>query len=1260
MKRFGKIMFRLFLALVVVVLAAVGVACVLLASPKGLPWLVAGVERLVPGFTVQQVSGRFFSSWSLADISYRRGGFSVAVDALRLRWRGQELPHGLIVIDELAVAGIRLALPPASAPAGRSQGRKKAMDKGSAWLSIPSWLRLRLDKLAIADARLSRGGRETLVLESVSGGGRIGAGTVRLKDWRLAGKMAADTAEPIAFAVNLEDISMAGLLAATTARPATRIGLRGQISLSPGRGFAPVRGTLTIDGTLAKPELSLRLAAPVPLTLFAGAEQTDGHWHWHGGLLSGLSGEAISLSAVNANWRPMQISLKTEVFGLDAHYEATVSGAAAMPDRGDGRFALTLASDAGGLTLKECRLDGAFGVLHAKGSFAWKDGFSWQGEIEADGFNPAFFASDYAGALNVALTTSGSIAGDSRVGDLKIDTLSGQVRGYPVAGGGGLHFSGATLAIESLSLRSGQARLDMAGSIAEQIEITADVAIPDLSEVLAAAGGGLEARVALTGAVTQPRLAARVKGRDLSFGKGRDAGSGLDLALGLLTADFTGIWTTVKPEDSSFSGQFQAERLDKSNQRLLDSLKLSLDGSLAEHQAGLSVKAPLGEAAIHFAGGMKEKSWSGAIDSLSLAGAGIGRWQQNGAARLTLAADKSDLTGLVITGGDGGLRMSGGFAGEGAERFWRFAASDGKLPLSLFPALAPSAASQEDQRPGRRKVDRGAGGTASGTANGTNGIVAFAFSAEGNGSRLVQGQLSARTGQANLPGIPVLPGFQRIRLSETSLDIAVNGGLLSLGVASHFNGDHDLSANLALAAPDGVFDLKNLFALTQAPLSGTLRLNMADINFVGPVSHYTTMPSGAVAADFVAGGTPIHPRLTGKVTMPDNGQVEITSSGIDIKDVRIDAVIGADLAGLLAFRPSTEERRTGGEDGLTLDLTVHGSSGPGHATAVGVLKFPWAAPFFGDFSLVGNDCEIFRRPEYRIRGNPDVRMFFNRTHGKLTGAVAVTSAEIAPEQIQDSVGASSDLVIADEKEESPGWRFLTDLRIDLGDQVRFTGYGLTGLLRGNLLVKTDESGHFMGQGALQLADGGFTIYGRRLQIERGRLSFNGGAIDDPLLDARAQKQVLTKGAGVHEIVVGVDVSGSAHDPEFQLFSSEPLGDREILTYLLSGTSASNDAPDESLLSSAAKALGLDDQANLLGGMGLFDEVSLERNETDNSMSLMVGKRLTDDLFIGYDQNFVGDGSGAFKIRYNLGRGFMVETRSSGSISSADLFYSFEK
>jgi predicted SPOUT superfamily RNA methylase MTH1 len=48
---------------------------------------------------------------------------------------------------------------------------------------------------------------------------------------------------------------------------------------------------------------------------------------------------------------------------------------------------------------------------------------------------------------------------------------------------------------------------------------------------------------------------------------------------------------------------------------------------------------------------------------------------------------------------------------------------------------------------------------------------------------------------------------------------------------------------------------------------------------------------------------------------------------------------------------------------------------------------------------------------------------------------------------------------------------------------------------------------------------------------------------------------------------------------------------------------------------------------------------------NQDVSLVVGKRITEELYIGYDVNMFSQ-LGQFRVRYDLGRGFRVETRSS--------------
>jgi translocation and assembly module TamB len=74
---------------------------------------------------------------------------------------------------------------------------------------------------------------------------------------------------------------------------------------------------------------------------------------------------------------------------------------------------------------------------------------------------------------------------------------------------------------------------------------------------------------------------------------------------------------------------------------------------------------------------------------------------------------------------------------------------------------------------------------------------------------------------------------------------------------------------------------------------------------------------------------------------------------------------------------------------------------------------------------------------------------------------------------------------------------------------------------------------------------------------------------------------------------------------------------------------------------------------------LIDDLHLEGSSRKEDVSLVVGKRITEDLYIGYDMNMFSR-LGQFRVRYDLSRGFYVETRSSSESTGADIIYTFKK
>jgi translocation and assembly module TamB len=101
--------------------------------------------------------------------------------------------------------------------------------------------------------------------------------------------------------------------------------------------------------------------------------------------------------------------------------------------------------------------------------------------------------------------------------------------------------------------------------------------------------------------------------------------------------------------------------------------------------------------------------------------------------------------------------------------------------------------------------------------------------------------------------------------------------------------------------------------------------------------------------------------------------------------------------------------------------------------------------------------------------------------------------------------------------------------------------------------------------------------------------------------------------------------------------------------------------EQSLIGAAASALGVRGVNEITSRLGAYlpiDEIYLDGSSSSEDMSLVLGKHITEDLFIGYDHNFF-DATGEFRVNYNLGLGFSVETKSSVNSTSGDILYSIE-
>src|SRR6059058_5335270 len=271
------------------------------------------------------------------------------------------------------------------------------------------------------------------------------------------------------------------------------------------------------------------------------------------------------------------------------------------------------------------------------------------------------------------------------------------------------------------------------------------------------------------------------------------------------------------------------------------------------------------------------------------------------------------------------------------------------------------------------------------------------------------------------------------------------------------------------------------------------------------------------------------------------------------------------------------------------------AAGAGSVTAHGRFEWRELLPY-GRFHLEGTNLRVADIPEAQIDASPDLDFSVAGRRIEVSGKVTVPFAKIQPRNLADAVRASPDEVIVGSEVEDPAKRFeaMSAVTLVLGDKVNIDTSGLTGRLTGSLTIKSGYDPITRGTGELSVTEGKYTAYGRKLDIQLGRLIFTGGPIDDPGIDVRAVKQFP-------DVTAGVNVRGTLLQPHMTFFSDPPLPQSQVVSLILAGgslESAQTRTTGNSGAGTAALAQGGAILAQQLGSHVGIEDVSLESDITN--------------------------------------------------------------
>jgi len=848
-----------------------------------------------------------------------------------------------------------------------------------------------------------------------------------------------------------------------------------------------------------------------------------------------------------------------------------------------------------GLLVKSGEFQGSAYVQ--QGSFSWSDTLSWSADVSFEDFDPSALHPELPGQISGQIAVEGQQVEQRPEGSLTIRDLSGELRGQPLSGEGNIEFRDGRLKTKGITVQHGNSKVKVGGTAGEQLSLYAILSSPDISQLIPMAEGSLSVKGRLAGTQQDPALHATLDAEDLIYGEN---------SISTLKGDFHGQLRS----GGMFSTSLKSKGISASGVSLTGG-SVEISGSVEEHVLSLQAASEYGELLMKAGGGYRDRQWAGSLRNITLIPGDYGVWAQTGSASLVAGIDSLGLADLCLTDNEGKLCLDAEFKKAKEDFYWQIKSSlsGGILAWLNRWQLLPVP---------------------------VNGIVNGQLEAEGDSREVLYAEVQIDLPEADFEVGEMGEELSHILLDDTRLTGSLRDNRLQGVVHTAMKGGSIVHMSA---------EIENLgkFSVTpeQLLLTGELVLKGVDLDFLAPLTDYALEPTGKINGSFSLSGTLNQPKANGELSIAEGG-IALPDQGVSLENIQLTL--------------STVE------NGAL--LSCEATSGPGRLIASGRVVYTENG-VLGDIVIKGEEFMLLSLPEYEIQINPDVRFSFSKERGELNGSVKIPLARITPEEMTSSVTVSNDVILVNggEEIEETIWPFYTSLDVQLGEDVQIDGYGLKGRLAGGLKVQDVPGSFLTGTGELDLIDGTFAIFGRSFDIERGRVLFTGGPIDNPGVDVRAQKKVSAEAAKGDGYVAGVDVNGLVQNLQFHLFSDPFMEDSDILSHLLIGRSLADSSEEESsILGAAAVAMGLEGGSRIfqsVGGLLPVDDLHLEGSSEKEDMSLVLGKRITKDLYFGYDINMFSQ-LGVFRVRYGLAHGFSIETQTSTESTGTDLLYTFEK
>jgi translocation and assembly module TamB len=634
-------------------------------------------------------------------------------------------------------------------------------------------------------------------------------------------------------------------------------------------------------------------------------------------------------------------------------------------------------------------------------------------------------------------------------------------------------------------------------------------------------------------------------------------------------------------------------------------LDINGQGSTGQHTLDLVLESDRATADLDVNGRWDGTTWRFGLQQARLAYAQLAPWRLAEPLAGELARNRLQLSEHCWTAD--AARACGRFTGTLQDYAGAFTLTD--LPLAYFSALLPPEFGLEGLIQARGELARDAQGPAR-----------------------MNVRLDSTPATLRLPNPEGdAPWLLAFAAGEAAFTLAQDTAQLSVDLP-FANGQGGVDAQVRMTPPADRDWL-------QGRLDGELVLLWPDI---GPAAGWlpeVDMLSGRLEGRMQIAGTPAAPQLLGRLALTGAGATLVTP-GLVLEEVNLE----------LSGQPTGEVR-----------VAAALRSGGGTLNGDGALNLLERT---ATLTLRGDQFQVMNLPEAQIFASPDLQLAMDAEQIQVSGQIDVPRAQLRPRKLPASaVSVSADQVLvtgeAVDAAQTP-YAVTARIRVVLGEAVDIDGFGLSGKLRGDVLLVDLPAQPASATGEVSISDGRYDAYGQKLSIRTGRLLFAGGAVTKPGLDIEAVRKPAP------DVLVGIKARGSIQAPRFTVFSEPSMSESARLSWLVLGRPLERGASDSerSTMQAAALMLGMgggESFGKAVGEQLGLDEVTIgsQAGEDETQASLLVGKYLTPELFVSYGIGLFEPVS-TLRLRYALSSRWKLVGEASVLGSSADLLYEIER